>query len=403
MPGKWMISLGIMIIFVLLFSGCTIEEADFELHEWGVFVKGYECDDTMVRTISPHSIFVEKPLLYFHGITDPLWVEIRIDSIRNATTVPSTVIKDGQILWDVMVEDDKIVSLNGTKYDRLFYEGEITTQVNVSAWIMVSAGNATFHVENLEDYSLSNIIFIYGYPTGEPGYVYRGITYAYADSLEGGRDLYLVVPLRNTSTWSLEDFRAGLADRGLYSEEIDELLHLWERWWFYPTNLGNYSRLVFIIPQSVYDKLLPIHIKPEPKEMRRVGIFTITDIPILSLELSTDKATYEPGENVTISLRISNHGNQDASLTFRSAKLADLEILDEKGERVYLWSHGKYFAQVITHRTIEAGKRVEILNITWNQIDNRGLPIKPGVYRVRGWLALPKRVYSNEVIISISG
>ena len=55
----------------------------------------------------------------------------------------------------------------------------------------------------------------------------------------------------------------------------------WEEWWFYPTNLWDYSRILYMVPQTIYDQLFPIEIHPAPESIKRVGIITITDLPII--------------------------------------------------------------------------------------------------------------------------
>jgi len=122
---------------------------------------------------------------------------------------------------------------------------------------------------------------------------------------------------------------------------------------------------------------------------------TKPDLSKLKVTLSTDKSSYEVNETVTIKLLATNTGDNNITLTFPDAQLADFEILNEQGEQIYLWSSGKVFAQMLTNITITAGKTVELLNETW---ETTGLK---GNYTIKGWLPLASKIYSNVVTIQV--
>ena len=84
--------------------------------------------------------------------------------------------------------------------------------------------------------------------------------------------------------------REKLVERGLTDREIEDLVRFWidgvgdeygmqaEKPWFKgPQESAN---VIFFMPQSEYDRILPIEITPAPDTLTRVGIFSIDEIPI---------------------------------------------------------------------------------------------------------------------------
>jgi hypothetical protein len=227
--------------------------------------------------------------------------------------------------------------------------------------------------------------------------MFRGITYIQIDSLEEGEEKTITLPLKNDTSYETEELFSSIVEKGLTEEEARELINQWKIWWFYPTNSGVYTRLIYMIPQSIYDRLLPLTIVPPPTSITRVGIVTITDIPLfnnISVTLATDKLLYYANESVNVSMWVTNEGEEDIILTFPDAQVADFEILNEDGERVYLWSSDKTFIQVITQVRVPAKGSVELLSETWRIYTL-------GNYTLRGWLPLTPRIYSNTVGIEV--
>ncbi|MCK5560733.1 MAG: hypothetical protein KAJ51_09080, partial [Thermoplasmata archaeon] len=122
----------------------------------------------------------------------------------------------------------------------------------------------------------------------------------------------------------------------------------------------------------------------------------------LTINLSTNKLIYGPNESVNISINVTYTGQEDKTLEFGSTQIADFEVLDEHGERVYLWSFGKGFFDVITEIMLSAGGTAEFLNDTWDQRDNNGTSAPPGNYTIIGWTNDNKlKLPSNPVPIQI--
>ncbi len=258
----------------------------FDVHEWGVFVKGYDCNLTDILTESPPTIYGRKPVIYFHSLINNTNVCVKINSIKNASVIPDATLENNQIIWETTVENDLITLPNGTNYSYLFYEGETNFTTNIVAEITNIQSKdlkVTFHVKNLESYSISNIYLIFGYPMGIDNYQIHigGMTYIYIEKLAPNEEKTITVPLKEGLSYETENLFLSLIENGLTSKEAEELIDYWEEWWFYPTNLGVYSRILYMVPQTIYDQLFPIEINPAPESIKRVGIITITDLPIV--------------------------------------------------------------------------------------------------------------------------
>lgn len=146
-------------------------------------------------------------------------------------------------------------------------------------------------------------------------------------------------------------------------------------------------------------------------------IFGEDYLSFLNAKITTDKTVYESNENISIQIYLINNKDTNITILLPSSQVADFEVINEQGSSVYLWSFDKAFAEVITPITIPQGKTLEIFKIKWDQLDNNGSIVPPGIYKIRGWIPgsyysddetqyeygpVPN-IYSNEVIITIIG
>jgi len=65
----------------------------------------------------------------------------------------------------------------------------------------------------------------------------------------------------------LNDLEASLASVGLYPDEAHAMLESWKDSWF-----EEGSRLIYIVPPSFVDKILPLSIQPQPAAIERVFV-----------------------------------------------------------------------------------------------------------------------------------
>jgi hypothetical protein len=75
-------------------------------------------------------------------------------------------------------------------------------------------------------------------------------------------------PVLNASLDSLlSGLEASLISSGLYAEEAHAMLESWKDSWF-----EEGSRLIYIVPNSFVDKILPLSIQPQPAKIQRVFV-----------------------------------------------------------------------------------------------------------------------------------
>ena len=125
----------------------------------------------------------------------------------------------------------------------------------------------------------------------------------------------------------------------------------------------------------------------------------------LTVNITTDKTVYKRFEPVEITLSVTNNGNENWTHTFPDSQFADFDI-----NSYYRWSRDKCFFLLIWPITIPSGETVVLLKTYWHQFTNwynngwiLRLPVSPGNYTIRGWIALtgfptPPFGYSNITI-----
>lgn len=253
----------------------------FEVHEWGVFCQEYNSNIVNVVTNPLEGpVFARKPVIYFHydeNISDVV-VEVDFDG-DILVTIPNAIPTESGIGWTIDIVNNSVIAPNGTAYDYLFYECQINVSQGIIAYIVDDGVNVTFYLQNVADYQISDILFIYGYSTNESMWQ-RGLTYVYIDTLESGEETSMTVPLNDNVSYETSEIFDSLTENGLTDKEAIDLIDYWKQIWFYPTNEGTYAQLLYTIPGEIYDELLPISVTPQPEIINRVGLFFITDIPL---------------------------------------------------------------------------------------------------------------------------
>jgi hypothetical protein len=140
------------------------------------------------------------------------------------------------------------------------------------------------------------------------------------------------------------------------------------------------------------------------------GVANATNGIDLTISLETDKNVYCDGGDVTITVKATNNDKQnDVTLTFPTAQLADFRITLLDGTQVYQWSSHQFFYQVITEKTIPAGETLTLLTATWSQVDDAGKPVSSapyGKYRIEGWMVKGTShsqiaATSKEIVIAV--
>ena len=65
----------------------------------------------------------------------------------------------------------------------------------------------------------------------------------------------------------LPELESSLISAGLYQDEAHAMLESWKDSWF-----EEGSRLIYIVPRSFVDKILPLSIEPQPANIQRVFV-----------------------------------------------------------------------------------------------------------------------------------
>ena len=128
------------------------------------------------------------------------------------------------------------------------------------------------------------------------------------------------------------------------------------------------------------------------------------DIEPFTVTISADKSLYETNDDILIELHVINHLDKNISMTFGYPHFSDFEILNDKGNQVYLWSKDKAFPTVVSEWGIKAKETKVLKNVTINPSKDKYWtgPVSEGLYTVRGWFRSYPRLYSNLSVIEIS-
>ena len=282
-------------------------------------------------------MFYDKPVIYFHCNESLSNVSVEVDINGDIlVTIPQANITENGIGWNVDIVNNSVVAPDGTVYDYLFYEGQMNISQGVVAYVVLHNENVTFYVKNIAKYTISDIFFVYG-KRYDAGMAYMDFYYSrdfcYIESLKSGEEKivtsklvdpsklvpssYTSANLNNNESLS-EDIIQLLIKQGLTRNESVEFVDYWFHEWFTPSykyRIYEYSHLIYTIPQDIYDSLLPLNISPEPDIIRRVGMFYVTDVPVVKnnsykpqerVTVTTDKIAYRQGENVNINVNINS-------------------------------------------------------------------------------------------------
>ncbi|MCX7968131.1 MAG: carboxypeptidase regulatory-like domain-containing protein [Armatimonadetes bacterium] len=102
----------------------------------------------------------------------------------------------------------------------------------------------------------------------------------------------------------------------------------------------------------------------------------------ISVELEVEPKEARLGKPVTMTLKVRNESEEAVTLELRLPH-ADFAVMNENGEEVWRWSHGKVFPAVLELVTLRPGEERRYRE-RWDQRDNEGNLVPPGDYFVVG-------------------
>ena len=91
------------------------------------------------------------------------------------------------------------------------------------------------------------------------------------------------------------------------------------------------------------------------------------------------------GETVRMKLTLRNVSDGTVNLVLGGRPPYDFEVSTPDGEQVWHWKCAKITNQPLDGKTLEPGEELEFVG-EWEQVDNRGEPVPPGVYLGAWWI-----------------
>lgn len=101
----------------------------------------------------------------------------------------------------------------------------------------------------------------------------------------------------------------------------------------------------------------------------------------LTIQVGTDKETYQPGEPVAMILIVA--ASEPTMLYYRSSQRFEFAVAGADGQALWRWSADRTFLQVLGQETVEPGVELAYREV-WGQSDSEGSRVPPGVYTVIG-------------------
>ena len=107
-----------------------------------------------------------------------------------------------------------------------------------------------------------------------------------------------------------------------------------------------------------------------------------------TIDYSLEVVSQAPyGETVRMKLTLRNVSDAPVGFVLGGRPPYDFVVSTADGEQVWHWKCAKIIAQPLDSKTLKPGEELEFVG-EWEQVDNRGEPVPPGTYWVRGGLNL---------------
>lgn len=137
----------------------------------------------------------------------------------------------------------------------LFYRGVSSESSPVTALMLE---NGSVHVENIAGEALARLFL----------FERRGNANGFRAVSDLGEGATLEMPvLKDSGAEASEAILSVLGEQGLYPDEARAMLETWKDSWF-----EEGTRLLYVVPNSFVNRVLPLSISPAPREIARVFI-----------------------------------------------------------------------------------------------------------------------------------
>jgi hypothetical protein len=233
---------------------------------------------------STHDTTVDVSVSFFHGLITE-WYP-RATHIEPSSSLENVVLfqqqSSGSISWksvsvqpsaslafpqeaqpshyyaarDVASSPLRVATKNGNENEKfLFYRGVSVAPAPLSALVLP---NRQIEAMNRSATEIPKLIL----------FERRGEQVGFREARTVREGVILDPPVLDASLDSLlPDLEASLISSGLYPEEAHAMLESWKDSWF-----EEGSRLIYIVPNSFVEKILPISIQPQPAKVQRVFV-----------------------------------------------------------------------------------------------------------------------------------
>jgi len=113
------------------------------------------------------------------------------------------------------------------------------------------------------------------------------------------------------------------------------------------------------------------------------------------ISMSTDKMSYSVSEPIIMTFKIFNYTEEDIVFHFNTAQRYDFIIEDEEGSKIWRWSDGRMFAQMLGEEILGPNNPEIIYKAEYKD------KLSPGYYKVTGIFVVTDRPMSGNVIIIV--
>jgi len=258
---------------------------------------------------STHDTTVDVSVSFFHGLITE-WYP-RATHIEPSSSLENVVLfqqqSSGSILWksvsvqpsaslafpqeaqpshyyaarDVASSPLRVATKNGNENEKfLFYRGVSVASAPLSALVLPGS---QIEAMNQSSGEIPKLVL----------FERRGEQVGFREARAVREGMILDPPVLDASLDSLlPDLEASLVSSGLYPEEAHAMLESWKDSWF-----EEGSRLIYIVPNSFVEKILPLSIEPQPATIHRVFVGRMelltpaTQSAIETAVVTHDKAT----------------------------------------------------------------------------------------------------------------
>jgi hypothetical protein len=287
-------------VFCLIGVASRLAEEGPTVHEWGTFTSVAGGDGSPIpwnvlgcSTDLPHfvnarrskfalttMVRMETPVLYFYSTHDlDASVKVSFPSGTITEFYPEAAWQGGAIEWkSIQVRPDAAPAFPievapsryyaaratdaaplevGREHEKfLFYRGVADIPVPLSARV---ADNGQVTVANTGEDTVP-VVMLFENRGGAVGYRNAG-------SIETSRTLEQPFLDEASSSQIKADLEGALIAQGLYPKEAAAMIDTWRDSWF-----EEGSRLIYILPESAVNAMVPLEIKPAPARISRVFV-----------------------------------------------------------------------------------------------------------------------------------